>query len=385
MAIDQPIDFSVPESTVMLAVYLSVPEAENSRRALNTANGLRRAKQMGRYPNKAPVGYINLTTMDGKKIVAPKQPEAGIIRWVFHQLAKNIHRVEAVRRMAEDKGLICSRSYFSKLIRNPAYCGRIPVRLSSGEQYMVKGIHDSLISETLFYEVQRIITTKRKTSCKREELKAMFFLTGFLTCPLCNRKLCGSFSTGSTKKHPYYHCRGRCKTRIKAPLLNESYQHELQRLMLSDKAVDIFNCVLEDWNTNTQKAEYLQERQQVVRKLQEQELTLSQARKLFIAAVLKLDDYSELKREYRINSKCLKKELNDINEKLKSIDKQRQQGDRPIVNILQGFSGMDTTDKKHLVNLIPPLRVNYKTGDMSLDLNTALSKILLTKKHRSRR
>src|SRR5690606_7274071 len=231
----------------------------------------------------------------------------------------------------------------------------------------------------------RIITTKRKISSKRDELKAMFFLTGFLICPLCNRKLCGSFSQGSTKKHPYYHCRGRCKTRIKAPLLNERYQQGLQQLMLSNKAVNIFNCVLEDWNTNTQKAEYLQERQQVVRRLQEQQLTLSQARKLFIAAVLKLDDYSELKREYRINSKCLKKELNDINEKLKNIDKQRQQGDRPIVNILQGFSGMDTTDKKHLVNLIPPLRVNYKTGDMSLDLNTALSKILLTKKHRSRR
>lgn len=380
MAIDQPIDFSVPESTVMLAVYLSVPETENSRRAMNTANGLRRAKQMGRYPNKAPVGYINLTAMDGKKIIAPKQPEAGIIRWVFHQLAKNIHRVEAVRRMAEDKGLICSRSYFSNLIRNPAYCGRIPVRLSSGEQYMVKGIHDPLISERLFYEVQRIITTKRKTSCKREELKAMFFLTGFLTCPLCNRKLCGSFSTGSTKKHPYYHCRGRCKTRIKAPLLNERYKQELQELMLSNRAVHIFNCVLEDWNTNTQKAEYMQERKQVVRKLKEQELTLSQARKLFVAAVLKFDDYSELKREYHVNSKCLKRELSDINEKLKNIDKQRQLGDRPIVNILNGFSSMDTTDKKHLVNLIPPLKVDYQTRPMTLDLNSALSKILLTKK-----
>lgn len=379
MAIDQPIDFSVPESTVMLAVYLSVPEAENSRRALNTANGLRRAKQMGRYPNKAPVGYINLTAMDGKKIIAPKQPEAGIIRWVFHQLAKNIHKIEEIRRMADDKGLKCSRSYFSKLIRNPAYCGLIPIRLSSGEQYMVKGIHDPLISETLFHEVQRNITTKRKTSCKREGLKAMFFLTGFLICPFCNRKLCGSFSQGSTKKHPYYHCRGRCKTRIKAPLLNERYQQELQHLILSRKAVDIFNCVLEDWNTNTQKAECLQERQQVVRRLHEQELTLSQARKLFIAAVLKLDDYSELKRECRVNSKCLKKELSDINKKLKSIDKQRQQGDRPIVNILQGFSSMDTTDKKHLVKLIPPLRVNYQTGDMSLDLSTALSKILLIK------
>lgn len=78
MAIDQPIDFSVPESTVMLAVYLSVPEAENRRRALNTANGIRRAKQTGWYPSKAPIGFINLTTLDEKKIVQ-KQPEASII------------------------------------------------------------------------------------------------------------------------------------------------------------------------------------------------------------------------------------------------------------------------------------------------------------------
>lgn len=67
MAIDQPIDFSVPESTVMLAVYLSVPEAENSRRAMNTASGIRRAKLMGRYPNKAPMGYINLKRWTAKK------------------------------------------------------------------------------------------------------------------------------------------------------------------------------------------------------------------------------------------------------------------------------------------------------------------------------
>ncbi|WP_214656436.1 recombinase family protein [Sphingobacterium mizutaii] len=317
--------------------------------------------------------------MDGKKIIAPKQPEAGIIRWVFHQLAKNIHKIEGIRRMADDKGLKCSRSYFSKLIRNPAYCGLISIKLSSGEQYMVKGIHDPLISEALFHEVQRIITTKRKTSCKREDLKAMFFLTGFLICPLCNRKLCGSFSTGSTKRHPYYHCRGRCKTRIKAPLLNERYQQELQELMLSSKAVHIFNCVLEDWNTNNQKAEYIQERKQVVRKLIEQESILSQARKLFVAAVLKLDDYSELKREYHVNSKCLKRELSDINEKLKNIEKQCQQENQPIVNILQGFLGMDTTDKKYVVNLIPPLMVDYQTGDMSLNLSTELSKILLIK------
>lgn len=385
MAIDQPIDFSVPESTVMLAVYLSVPEAENSRRALNTANGIRRAKQMGRYPNKAPIGFINLTSLDGRKIIVPKQPEAGIIKWVFHQLSKNVHRVEEVRKMADDMGLKCSRSYFSKLIRNPVYCGLVPIKLNGEEQCMVKGIHDPLIPETLFYEVLRIITTKRKTTGKTNELKSTFFLTGFLTCPLCKRKLCGSFSRGSTKRYPYYHCRGTCKTRINAFLLNDRYLHKIQQLMLSRKAVDLFNCILEDWNTGTQKIEYLQERKQLVRRIKEQALVFSQARKLFVSAVLKLDDFSELKREYHVNSKCLKRQLCDINAKLRSIDKQHQSGEHRVENILQGFSGMDTTDKKYLVNLVPPLKINFQTGDISLDLNRALSKILSVKQQTGNR
>jgi site-specific DNA recombinase len=165
-------------------------------------------------------------------------PEAGIIRWTFLQLGKNIHKIEDIRKMAYTKWLRCSRSYFSKLVRNPAYCGLIPVTLNSQEQQMVKGVHDPLISEALFFEVQKIINTKRKTTSKTDKLKAMFFLRGHLICPLCGRKLCGSFSQGSTKKHPYYHCRGRCKTRINAVRLNDSYQRKLQQLELAKDSMN---------------------------------------------------------------------------------------------------------------------------------------------------
>ena len=378
MAIDQPIDFSVPESTVMLAVYLSVPEAENSRRAMNTANGIRRAKQMGRYPSKAPLGFINLTTLDGKKIITPKQPEAGIIRWVFLQLAKNIHRIEEVRKIADDKGLKCSRSYFFRLLRNPAYCGLIPIKLES-EQYMVQGIHEPLISKALFYEVQKIINTKRKITSQKDDLKAIFYLRGILVCPLCNRKLGGSFSRASTKRYPYYHCQKRCKTRINALFLNECYERKLGQLALANGALDLFKSILEDWNTGTQKTIYLQHRNLVVRKLIEQESTLSQARKLFVADVLKSGDYSAIKRECHVNSKCLKGELNDINVKLEGIDKQSLLGSRSFVRILKKFPSLDTADKKHLVSLISPLNVDFQTGDMSLELHSGLSKILSTK------
>lgn len=187
------------------------------------------------------------------------------------------------------------------------YCGLIPVTMNSQEQQMIKGIHEPLISETLFYEVQAIINTKRKTTSKTDELKAMFFLTGHLICPLCGRKLCGSFSQGSTKKHPYYHCRGRCKTRINAIRLNDSYQRKLQQLELAKGVDELFYYILEDWNTGTHRAEWMQEQKLVMKQLEERKATLSKARELFVADVLKFDDFSEMKKECQTKSHCLKK------------------------------------------------------------------------------
>jgi len=78
--------------------------------------------------------------------------------------------------MAADKGFLCPASNFSKIIRNPVYCGLIPVKLNAEETQMVKGNHEALISVSTFYKVQDIINTKRRVSRRSEELKATFFL-----------------------------------------------------------------------------------------------------------------------------------------------------------------------------------------------------------------
>lgn len=382
MAIDQSIDLSVPESIVLMAIYLAIPEAENTRRAQNTSNGIRRAKLMGRYPNKAPIGFINVTLMDGKKAIVPKEPEAEVIKWAFDKVAQNSHKLSEINRMANDKGLICSRSYFFRILRNPIYCGLIAVKLNSNEKQMIKGLHEPLISESLFYQVQSIINTKRKITAKRDDLKEMFFLRGFLTCPVCGQKLTGSFSKGKQKRYPYYHCQSRCSTRIGAILLNEFYQRKLQQLILSNTSIELFKKVLEDYNIRTQKASYLHAQQILGRKIKEEKLTLSQGRKLFIAGIFKIDDYYELKKESQLNTKNLKKEDRDINLNLRIIDKMNQMEGKIFVDLFQKFSEFDVSDKKHLVNLFPPVNIDYKTGDLSLDLNPALSKILSKKSNR---
>lgn len=112
LAIDQPIDFNVPESIVMLAIYLSIPESENSRRGRNASDGMRRARKMGRWSGRAPMGYVNQSTQDGRKIIVPKQPQADLIQWGFEQFAKGTFSINQVRMMTCQKGLQCSKNNF---------------------------------------------------------------------------------------------------------------------------------------------------------------------------------------------------------------------------------------------------------------------------------
>ena len=115
-------------------------------------------------------------------------------------------------------------------------------------------------------------------TAKRDDLKQCFSQR-FLICPVCNRKLGGSFSTGRSKKYPYYHCHDRCKIRTNAILLNNSYQKKLQELVLSNNIIELFRDVLEDQNIKTQKESSLYTKKLLERKIKEEKLILSQGRK----------------------------------------------------------------------------------------------------------
>ena len=82
-AIEQPLDLCIPENKIMLAFYLSAPEVENDRRALNTLVGMRRARKEGRWISSAPKGYDNKMDDNGKKI------RKKYYHWVGHWNFKN--------------------------------------------------------------------------------------------------------------------------------------------------------------------------------------------------------------------------------------------------------------------------------------------------------
>jgi hypothetical protein len=87
--------------------------------------------------------------------------------------------------MACAKGLKCCRSHFVRIIRNPVYCGLVTKSLADSEEInTIRGVHVPLVSETLFYEVQDIINTKKKLSSKKHKINSMFFLNNKKSHPL---------------------------------------------------------------------------------------------------------------------------------------------------------------------------------------------------------
>lgn len=242
---------------------------------------------------------------------------------------------------------------------------------------MIKGIHEPLIPEALFYEVQDIINTKRKVGARRADFSLTFFLTGFLICPLCNKRLTGSFSQGNTRKYAYYHCRKGCKARVRADKLNDSYSEKIQKMKLSELVSDLFGTILEDWNVDTQKANFLYERQVLRRQLTEQEIMLSKARKLFVENILKYDDYNAMKSEFRRITDGIKKELCNVATKLTNIEEQRKLDLRSSIDIFKAFNILDTADKKQLISFFPPVEIDLKRSEVSIGHNVALSKIVV--------
>src|SRR3984957_6734875 len=102
-AIEQPLDLTIPENKMMLAFYLAAPEVENDRRALNVIHGMRRARKEGRYMGLAPIGYTNKTDEAGRKFIAREEPQAGILRWAFNQIAEGVYNTEQIFKMAKGK------------------------------------------------------------------------------------------------------------------------------------------------------------------------------------------------------------------------------------------------------------------------------------------
>lgn len=315
-AIEQPLNMEIPESKIMLAFYLATPEVENDRRALNVKHGMRRARKEGRYMGVAPVGYNNKTREDGRKYIAINEDEAKHVRWIFDMIADGTFAPDQIRKMANKRGFMISRMMFYREVRNPVYCGKIVVKAyKDEEEQWVKGLHEPIISEDLFYRVQDILKGRTKVlRLQAVKVNECLPLQGFIECATCNRQLTASASRGRKGGFYYYyhaqHSYG-CGCRYKADELNKLVIQELVKFIPKPGMADLYKEVVIDVyktfrNGALDGPKYITDQILVIHN------RMSTAREMLFDEKLEPEDYAIMKKECDEKLKRLEAALTEM-------------------------------------------------------------------------
>ena len=85
------------------------------------------------------------------------------MNWVFQTLVTGQSAVEQVYKESKLKGIKICRSNFWTCLRNSVYCGKVPIKAYKKDpDRHVHGLHQPIIFESMFYDVQDYLDGKKK-------------------------------------------------------------------------------------------------------------------------------------------------------------------------------------------------------------------------------
>jgi hypothetical protein len=337
---------------------------KNDRRGLNTYSGMRRAKKEGRWVSTAPIGYKNFTAPDGKrKYIAPDPEVAPLVVWVFEQLATGQHTVMDVFHRAKHRGLKCSKNNVWMFIRNPVYCGKIVVPATEDESAtLVKGLHEPIISEELFYAVQDVLDGRKRNvptkNTRRDELP----LRGFLLCRQCGNQLTGSASTGRLgRRYFYYHCQKGCTERFKAGKANQLFVDGLESFTVKKEAIDLYYlAVKKAFGVN--KGNVATELASIKREIETLQSRIEKARNLMLDDKIDASDYRETKENLQPKIEKLSRRLGEFTSIDGDFKNFVEDGFGLLRNLSETYSNAELSQKQQIIGSIFPEKLVFENN-----------------------
>ena len=365
-AIEQPLDFEIPESKIMLAVYLAAPEVDNDRRALNIFHGVRRAKKEGRWLGGCLRGYVNTRDANNRPIILPeggKQEE--LVKRAFKEYATGLYNIEELRKILYKEGLKCARNPFWTLLRNKGYIGKVLVPAYKDEAaYWTDGQHEPIIDEVTFYTVQDILEgRKKKMPNKFQTVRDEFPLRGFLKCPRCGNNLTASASTGRWGgKFYYYHCSKGCKERQKAEDMNKAFIKYLIKFKSNAQSslltAEVLKSRLKDQNN-----EGKQELEKLQKEIAKQKQRLKNGKDLMLDGEISASEYKEMKYEIEEAISKLGVDETKLREGIENYNGLVEDSLDIVQNLDKYYISKDTEVKQRIVGSIFPEKLVFENNE----------------------
>lgn len=376
-ATEQPLDLNVPESKIMLAIYLASPEVENDRRALNVFNGMRKAKKEGRYVGSAPMGYSNSRDERNRPIIKPNE-SAPFIKHAFDEMATGAYSQEEIRRRLSSNGFKCSRNSFNKILKNPAYAGNIYLPAFKDEPAsVIKGNHEPIISEELYDKVQDIINHRKPTNTIKKSDRDEFPLRGLLICCKCGRLLTGSSGLSKTGRHYfYYHCTKGCKEIYPIEKVHRAFLTVLQSIVSRSEWIHLYQEALRVILVEN-KGDSREQLLKLQSEIDKNKARVTKAMQMMLDGQLDSADYKTIKEQYETANASIMKECAILSSQ-KDYTTTIAGGFGLLSNMTDIFQRADTETKKRIVSLNFPGRLIFQNEKVQTPkISDVLSLIML--------
>ena len=232
----QKFQFSI---SLGLSNYFSNAVSDNVKRTIEQK--LRRGEWIG----KAPFGYKNFTSPDGRHKDVVVDPEvAPIIKQAFELYASEAFSMDLLhKKLKNDYGVKWSKGYIDKLLNNHFYYGIMVVK---GKKYPHR--YPPLITKELFEQVQTVKTGFNKKPIKYAGLPYTY--RGLMRCGDCGLAI----TPEKHKGHVYYHCtqfNGKHGAKwFREEEITEQLANVFKRLKMPDNIVEEITNTLSEVHQN---------------------------------------------------------------------------------------------------------------------------------------
>ena len=367
--VESPIDFKGTEWPTVMAIYCGVAHTEDVKISRRTRDGIHGTLLKGRWPNRAPRGYVNLK---GQQLVVINKEVAPLVQYAFEEVAKGTKTPTLVWREVQKKGLKVSESSFFEMLRNHFYCGEVyvPEYLGEPAQY-VKGVHEPLVSKETFMQVQsRLNTVSQRNRSKEKQARAKvvklphedYYFYPFLQCPVCGSRLCASHSKGRNQKYAYYHCNHCRKYRVPAQQMNDDIFRHLRKIRPCKAVLDLYEEVLNDIRAEKFKG-INKEKNRIQEDVKKVEVRLQRLQDRFLDGEISSDDYKEIRQRYNDEIYALRSQIEILKTPNRSVvEPQMAYATSFINNIERCLSSVEMSVKMDVLGSIFSGKMVFENG-----------------------
>ena len=223
------IEFGEDSDSILVENLLaSVSQHQRQKNGEQTKNRMRARAMGGYWVFHAPIGYLYEKLPGHGKMLVRDEPYATIIQQVLEGYASgSLETLTEIKRFLENqpawpkdaKGQV-HWERVAELLSRPVYAGRID-HPRWGLNY-IPAKHEGLGD---------LAMCRSPSGEARKDLRDDFPLRGFVTCACCGEPLTACWSTGRSRKYPYYLCDTRSCPEYRKSVRKEKLEGEFEALL----------------------------------------------------------------------------------------------------------------------------------------------------------